>query len=69
MCGRSSLHDAPVNILDRFQLPPVLPGFEPRYNIAPTQLQWTLALDEGGTAVARTMRWGLVPSWAKDTSG
>ncbi|MDQ3244487.1 MAG: SOS response-associated peptidase [Gemmatimonadota bacterium] len=69
MCGRSSLHDAPVNILDRLQLPPVLPGFEPRYNIAPSQLQWTLSLDEGGSAAARTMQWGLVPSWAKDASG
>lgn len=68
MCGRSSLHDAPTNILERFSLPPSLPGFEPHYNIAPSQLQWTLSRDKGGSAVARQMKWGLVPSWANDAS-
>jgi putative SOS response-associated peptidase YedK len=68
MCGRSSLHDAPVNILDRFGLPPVLPGFKPRYNIAPTQEQWTLGLDAKGEFETRQRRWGLIPSWANDPS-
>jgi putative SOS response-associated peptidase YedK len=66
MCGRSSLHDAPVNILGRFHLPPSLPGFEPRFNIAPSQLQWTILLDSNGTPQARQLKWGLVPSWADD---
>ncbi|MDQ3082711.1 MAG: SOS response-associated peptidase [Gemmatimonadota bacterium] len=68
MCGRSTLHDAPANVLEHFRLPPVLPGFEPRYNIAPTQDQWTIALDEYGAPNATRRRWGLVPSWAKDRS-
>jgi len=68
MCGRSTLHDAPANVLEHFRLPPVLPGFEPRYNIAPSQEQWTIALDGDGTPAARLRRWGLVPSWAKDKS-
>lgn len=68
MCGRSSLHDAPTNVLARFSLPPVLPGFRPRYNIAPTQDQWTLALDTDGAPAATPRRWGLVPSWASDLS-
>jgi putative SOS response-associated peptidase YedK len=66
MCGRSSLHDDPTNILERFSLPPALPGFAPHYNIAPTQLQWTISLDNQRVPVARQMKWGLVPAWATD---
>lgn len=68
MCGRSTLHDAPTNILERFSLPPVLPGFEPHFNIAPTQLQWTILLDGEGAPQVRQLKWGLVPSWANDPS-
>jgi len=68
MCGRSSLHDAPVNVLEKFHLPPVLPGFSPRYNIAPSQEQWTILLDGSAKPVARQLKWGLVPSWADDPS-
>jgi len=39
---------------------------EPNYNRAPTQAGWVLVAD-GDQAVATEMRWGLVPSWAKDT--
>jgi putative SOS response-associated peptidase YedK len=66
MCGRSTLHDTPTNILERFSLPPMLPGFVPRYNIAPTQLQWAISREKNGDAVVRQLRWGLVPSWATD---
>jgi putative SOS response-associated peptidase YedK len=66
MCGRSSLHDQPTNILERFHLPPVLPGFEPHYNIAPSQLQWTIARDGREDVAVRQLKWGLVPSFADD---
>jgi putative SOS response-associated peptidase YedK len=66
MCGRSSLHDAPVGMLAKFHLPPMLPGFAPRYNIAPSQEQWTILLNEEKEPAARQLRWGLVPSWAED---
>ena len=39
---------------------------EPSYNVCPTQDSWVLAPREGGGAFARTMRWGLLPPWAKD---
>jgi len=68
MCGRSSLHDAPVSVLERFSLPPVIPGFKPRYNIAPTQEQLTIFAGEDGHAQLRPLRWGLVPAWAQDRS-
>lgn len=66
MCGRSSLHDAPVSILERFHLPPVIPGFKPRYNIAPTQEQLTILCDGDGKPAVKALRWGLVPSWSPD---
>jgi len=68
MCGRSSLHDAPVSVLERFSLPPVIPGFKPRYNIAPTQEQLTIFASENGQAQLKPLRWGLVPAWASDKS-
>ena len=68
MCGRSTLHDAPTNILERFQLPPMLPGFVPRYNIAPSQLQWAVVRESGLGPATVQLKWGLVPSWAADPS-
>jgi putative SOS response-associated peptidase YedK len=68
MCGRSSLHDAPVSVLERFSLPPVIPDFKPRYNIAPTQEQLTIFATENGNAQLKPLRWGLVPAWAADRS-
>lgn len=68
MCGRSSLHDAPTNILERFRLPPAIPGFKPRYNVAPTHEQWTLGVDASGAPEVRPRRWGLVPHWATDAT-
>jgi len=46
----------------------MLPGFTPKYNICPTQEQWTILLDDRSVPKARALRWGLVPSWAKDMS-
>jgi len=38
-----------------------------RYNLAPTQSAPVIIRgDDAGGAVLRTMRWGLVPSWAKE---
>ncbi len=39
----------------------------PRYNIAPTQ-QAPVIFHEEGRTVSTAMRWGLVPSWAKELS-
>ncbi|WP_315771463.1 SOS response-associated peptidase [Rhodococcoides kroppenstedtii] len=66
MCGRyastrsdddlSSLFDAVVRLGD----PP-----EPSYNVAPTD-PVRIVLDRDDDRQLRTVRWGLVPSWAKD---
>ncbi len=40
-------------------------NYTPSFNIAPTQIS-PILLDDGRRRV-QTMRWGLVPAWAKDT--
>lgn len=55
-------------MLERFSLPPMLPGFEPHYNIYPSQQQWTIARNRSGKARVGQLRWGLIPSWADDPS-
>jgi len=40
----------------------------PSYNVAPTTMQPVIVLDaEAGDRAIRIMRWGLIPSWVKDT--
>ena len=64
MCGRITLR-TPANLLvERFMLGSV-PDLQPRYNIAPTQeVLIVRAID--GQREGTMMRWGLIPSWAKD---
>jgi putative SOS response-associated peptidase YedK len=38
----------------------------PRYNIAPTQQVPAVRLGEDGKRQLVGLRWGLIPSWAKD---
>jgi putative SOS response-associated peptidase YedK len=66
MCGRYSLATE-ISTLEKhlgFRLPPgsVL---KPRYNIAPSQ-EAPVVMQEGPSPSLKIMRWGLVPSWAKD---
>jgi len=44
-----------------------VPFFAPRYNIAPTQMAPVIFHEHNQPAV-KLMRWGLIPSWAKDES-
>ena len=67
MCGRFHL-DTPIEDIARvFGLPDVshLPGLTPRYNIAPTQTVHAVRERDGARELA-SLRWGLVPHWAKD---
>ncbi len=67
MCGRYSLSTPMDDLVEVFDVPPVTFDLGPRYNIAPTQLAPVVASDRQGTRMG-LMRWGLVPSWAKDIS-
>lgn len=67
MCGRYSLTDLGDILLRLFELPALPEGYRPRYNIAPTQSVTTI-IGADGVRQASSMRWGLIPSWAKDAS-
>ena len=43
-----------------------VPLFEPRYNIAPTQPVAIVRQPQGDKRQCVFVRWGLIPSWAKD---
>jgi putative SOS response-associated peptidase YedK len=64
MCGRFSLTLSAEQIAARFGVS-VPEGYRPRYNIAPTQEIIALVADAQGRHL-ETLRWGLIPYWAKD---
>ena len=64
MCGRYTLISNISELQGRFGFVMDSPAPEPRYNIAPTQAALTVVND--GRRRGEMMRWGLVPSWAKD---
>ncbi len=69
MCGRLTLQtpaDQLVQMLLPFTADPELADFQPRYNIAPTQMVFGIASTEPGRNQLGQYRWGLVPGWADD---
>ena len=65
MCGRYALTDLKALVKDnRFQLAAFPPNLSPRYNIAPSQP--VLAILNKAPRELKFVRWGLIPSWAKD---
>lgn len=65
MCGRYTLKIPVEELAQRFGITGRLPEVAPSYNIAPTQE----VLAVGGGVEERwleLLRWGLVPSWAKE---
>ncbi|WP_373535901.1 SOS response-associated peptidase [Microcoleus sp.] len=66
MCGRFTLNTSAQIIGEFFKLSEV-PDIKPRYNIAPTQSIATVTVEpEQMQRQLQFMRWGLIPSWAKD---
>jgi putative SOS response-associated peptidase YedK len=65
MCGRFT--QAQIADLDRevFKLLNV-PALPPRYNLAPTQDAATVRQRPSGERRLHLLRWGLIPSWAKN---
>jgi putative SOS response-associated peptidase YedK len=66
MCGRFTFAISPELLAEIFGVT-ILEGLPKSYNIAPTQQVITIRSNGSGNRAA-FMRWGLVPSWAKDTS-
>lgn len=66
MCGRYSQTHSAETIAQAFQLA-IVPRLAPRYNIAPTQpVETVLQTRDRPGRQFRLLRWGLIPSWAKD---
>lgn len=66
MCGRYSFTQLTEAITEKFQVKEV-PSLSPRYNIAPTQQVATISINsESSERQLKMLRWGLIPSWAKD---
>lgn len=65
MCGRFALTAPASTIAEIFQVD-VLPDLLPRYNVAPTTPVACVLAGADGKRELQTLRWGLVPSWAKD---
>lgn len=65
MCGRYTLSVPLSNLVDSFDVDPPDFDYPPRFNIAPTQEAPVIAQDLDGRRMG-LLRWGLVPSWAKD---
>ena len=65
MCGRYTLTTPLEGVRQLFELDE-RPNLAPRYNIAPTQEVPAVRRDETGRHRLAALRWGLIPSWAKD---
>jgi putative SOS response-associated peptidase YedK len=69
MCGRSILKTLPQSIIEAIaDITPPLPDWSAQYNIAPTNDIPIIRLNKDGQRVVSLVRWGLIPSWAKDPS-
>ena len=67
MCGRFALTTNLGAVANRFGvnvLREESAARSPRHNIAPTQA--VIVVSDDGTRHLMQMRWGLIPSWAKD---
>lgn len=68
MCGRFVSATPPDQVAAYFGAePPEEAAWEPNHNVAPTT-GITVVRDDGALRRLETMRWGLVPFWAKDPS-
>lgn len=69
MCGRFSNRYTWRELHALYQLSVGFPpsNFQPDTNIAPTDPAWVVRLNQNGERELASMRFGMVPAWAKDT--
>lgn len=67
MCGRYSITTAPEALRRLFRFDD-FPNLQPRWNVAPMQVAPVVRAVDGARRID-LVRWGLVPSWAKDDAG
>lgn len=75
MCGRYATSRYAGDLVHKFDIDDVVDELEPDYNVAPTKDVWAVLEraprgepDAATRRQLRVVRWGLVPSWAKDPS-
>jgi putative SOS response-associated peptidase YedK len=70
MCGRFSLYEPTERVARAFAVDEVTAGEpEARFNVAPSQQIFAVVCSrDGATRRLGTLKWGLVPGWAKDPS-
>jgi len=69
MCGRYRLSRRKQVVEEYFDTAPVEDDWNPRYNIAPTQKIPIIRQNpKEPVREISLVRWGLIPSWAKDSS-
>lgn len=67
MCGRFTFAISPELLAEVFGVS-ILEELPRRYNIAPTQQVWIIRGSASEGRSLSSVRWGLVPHWAKDLS-
>lgn len=67
MCGRFTLFADWQAIQSAFDLGETRADIAPSYNIAPTHPVLTI-VQRGGLNTWQVMRWGMIPTWAKDAT-
>jgi putative SOS response-associated peptidase YedK len=65
MCGRFAFYSPTEAVARLFGVPPG-DDLPPRYNIAPTQQAPVVRATPAGEREFVSLRWGLIPFWAKD---
>lgn len=66
MCGRYTINVSLEELILRYHTDRMTNKFhKPRYNVAPAQLAAAIIHDGTGRRMGE-LRWGLIPSWAKD---
>lgn len=68
VCGRYSLFTDYAILMERFNIEETAVGegeYTPSYNVAPSQ-QIIAIINDGHKNRLGTLRWGLIPPWAKD---
>jgi len=67
MCYRVSTNFSHIDVgkIKEFKVSKVASEFEPRFNVAPSQ---RIPVIVPGSRVLDLYKWGLIPSWAKDSS-
>jgi putative SOS response-associated peptidase YedK len=70
MCGRFVQASSPELLVERFGVDELAaPAHEPSYNVAPRATVYAVrdrTEEEGRRRYLSELRWGLIPSWAKD---